>query len=127
MHVTTKKNCPDGALDRNTAQLSIGTAMHSGLERRKSGRVFSYLYIATFKYSYTVIVHHITHEILNNIVIITKVHQMIEFPCRFLNKVQFCLQKFEIKNENVDCEVFKKPNVMKFTPQDTGKASPFQP
>ena len=39
----------------------------------------------------------------------------------FLKKVTFCLQKFEIKNENVDCEVYKKPNVMKFTPQDTGK------
>ena len=22
---------------------------------------------------------------------------------------------------NVDCEVYKQPNVMKFTPQDTGK------
>ena len=39
----------------------------------------------------------------------------------FLKKVQFCLQTAEIKNENVDCEVFKKPNVKKFTPQDTGK------
>ena len=29
--------------------------------------------------------------------------------------------RFEIKNENVDCEVYKKPDVMKFTPQDTGK------
>ena len=69
------------------------------------------------------IVHHITHEILNNIVIITKVRQVIAFPCRLLlllKKVQFCLQQFEIKNENVDCEVFKKPNVMKFTPRDTG-------
>ena len=35
--------------------------------------------------------------------------------------MQFCLQKAEIKNENVDCEVYKKPNVMKFTPRDTGK------
>ena len=26
-----------------------------------------------------------------------------------------------IKNENVDIEVYKKPNVKKFTPQDTGK------
>ena len=32
--------------------------------------------------------------------------------------MQFCLQKAEIKNENVDCEVYKKPDVMKFTPQD---------
>ena len=38
-----------------------------------------------------------------------------------LKKLQFCLQKAEIKNENVDCEVYKKPDVMKFTPQDTGK------
>ena len=36
-----------------------------------------------------------------------------------LKKVQFCLQKAEIKHENVDCEVYKKPDVMKFTPQDT--------
>ena len=39
----------------------------------------------------------------------------------FLKKVQFCLQTAEIKNENVDCEVYKKPNVKTFTPQDTGK------
>ena len=38
-----------------------------------------------------------------------------------LKKLQFCLQKAEIENENVDCEVYKKPDVMKFTPQDTGK------
>ena len=31
-------------------------------------------------------------------------------------------QKAEIKNENVDCEVYKKPGV-KFTPQDTEKLS----
>ena len=31
------------------------------------------------------------------------------------------LQAAEIKNENVDCEVYKKPDVLKFTPQDTGK------
>ena len=35
--------------------------------------------------------------------------------------MQFCLQKAEIKNENVDREVYKKPNVKKYTPQDTGK------
>ena len=39
----------------------------------------------------------------------------------FLKKVQFCLQTAEIKNENVDCEVYKKPNDKKFTPQDTEK------
>ena len=39
----------------------------------------------------------------------------------FLKKVQFCLQKAEIKNENVDCEVYKKPDVTKFTPQATEK------
>ena len=38
-----KKNRPDGALDQNKAQLSIGTAMHSGLEHRKKYRQkFSY-------------------------------------------------------------------------------------
>ena len=31
------------------------------------------------------------------------------------------MQEAEIKNENVDCEVCKKSDVMKFTPQDTGK------
>ena len=35
--------------------------------------------------------------------------------------MQFCLQKAEIKNENVDCEVYKKPDVMKFVPQATEK------
>ena len=49
--VAKKKNCPDGALDRNTAQLSIGTAMYSGSEHRKTGRVFSYPSNATSKYS----------------------------------------------------------------------------
>ena len=39
----------------------------------------------------------------------------------FLKKVQFCLQTAEIKIENVDREVYKKPNVKKYTPQDTGK------
>ena len=29
--------------------------------------------------------------------------------------------KVEIKNENVGCKVYKKPNVKKFKPQDTGK------
>ena len=45
----------------------------------------------------------------------------LKIPASFLKKVQFCLQRAEIKNENVDCEVYKKPDVMKFTPQDTGK------
>ena len=35
--------------------------------------------------------------------------------------MQFRLQTAEIKNENVDCEVYKKPNDKKFTPQDTEK------
>ena len=38
-----------------------------------------------------------------------------------MKKVKFVLQKAEIKNENVDCEVYKKPDVIQFTPQDTGK------
>ena len=37
--IAKKKNHTDGALDRNTAQLSIGTAMHSGSENRKTWRV----------------------------------------------------------------------------------------
>ena len=39
----------------------------------------------------------------------------------FLKKVQFYLQTAEIKNESVDCEVYKKPNDKQFTPQDMGK------
>ena len=47
--------------------------------------------------------------------------QVIAFSCRFWRKCSFAWKKAEIKNENVDCEVYKKPDVMKFTPQDTGK------
>ena len=61
------------------------------------------------------IVHHITHEIFNNIVTVTKIHQVTTFSW------QFFLPKAEIKNENVDCEVYKKPDDITFTPQDTGK------
>ena len=31
------------------------------------------------------------------------------------------MQRAKIKNENVDCEVYKKPEVMKFMPEDTEK------
>ena len=81
-----KKNRPDGALDRNTAQLIIGTAMHSGSEHRKAGRAFSYPSNATSEYFQTVIVHHITREIFNSIMIITKIHQVIALSCRFWRK-----------------------------------------
>ena len=46
-----------------------------------------------------------------------------------MKKVQFCLQQpeqAEIKNENVDCEVYKKQDVIKFTPQDMGKLPHFK-
>ena len=46
-----KKNRPYGALDRNTAQLSIGTAMHSGSEHTNTGREFSYPFNATSNYT----------------------------------------------------------------------------
>ena len=49
MDYTKKKNRHDGALDRNTARLSIGTAMHSSSEHRKTGRVFSYPSNVTLK------------------------------------------------------------------------------
>ena len=49
--IAKKKNRYDGALDRNTARLSIGTDMHSGSEHRKTGRVFSYPSNVTSKYS----------------------------------------------------------------------------
>ena len=52
-------------------------------------------------------------EAYNNIVILTKMHQVTAFSCLKFKKVQFCMQKFEIKNVNFDCEVFKKPNVTK--------------
>ena len=38
-----------------------------------------------------------------------------------LKKMQFFLQKFEVKTESGDCEVYKKPNVKRFTSQDMGK------
>ena len=65
-------------------------------------------------------VHRITHEILNN----SDNNQNAPSDCvllSFLKKVQFCLQKAEIKNENVDCEVYKKSDVIKFAQQDIGK------
>ena len=46
-----KKNHHNGALDWKTARLSIGTAMHSGSEHRKTRRVFSYPSNMTSKYS----------------------------------------------------------------------------
>ena len=66
------------------------------------------------------IVHHITHEISNNIL----TNKNAPSDCvlmSILKKVQFCMRKAEIKNENVDCEVYKKPDIMKITPKDTGK------
>ena len=47
-------------------------------------------------------------------------HQVTALRCRFWRKCNFAANG-EIKNENVDCEVYKKPNVKKFTLQDTGK------
>ena len=47
-------------------------------------------------------------------------HQVTVFQS-FVKKVQCYLQTAEIKNENVDYEVYKKPSVKQFTPQDTGK------
>ena len=46
-------------------------------------------------------------------------HQVTALSCRFWRKGNFFLQTAEMKNENVDCEVYKKPNDKKFTPQDT--------
>ena len=45
----------------------------------------------------------------------------MRFPVAFEESAALPEKKAEIKNENVDCEVYKKPDVMKFTPQDTGK------
>ena len=67
------------------------------------------------------IVHHITHGIFNNIVTVTQNAPSDCVLLSILKKVQFCLQKAEIKNDCVDCEVYKKPDVMKFISQDTEK------
>ena len=48
-------------------------------------------------------------------------HQVVAFSCRFLRKCNFACKGSKSRNENVDCEVYKKPNIVKFTPQDTGK------
>ena len=47
--------------------------------------------------------------------------QVVAFSCRFWGKCNFAGKRSKSKNENADCEVYKKPNVMTFTPQDTGK------
>ena len=49
--IVKRNDLHEGALDRNMARLSIGTAMHSGSEHRKTGRAFSYPSIATSEYS----------------------------------------------------------------------------
>ena len=100
--------------------------MDSGSEHRTTGRVFSCLSIATSKYSWTVIVHHITHEIFNNIVAITKMHQVTAFSCRFWRKCN-CLQKAEIKNENVRIVRCTRNLMSWHLYQRTRKSSPCQP
>ena len=49
--VCQEEKSPRRCSGSNTAQLSIGTAMHCGSEHRKTGRVFSYPFNATSKYS----------------------------------------------------------------------------
>ena len=49
-------------------------------------------------------------------------HQVTAFSCRF-EESAILPANGRIKNENVDCEVYKEPNVKTFTPQDTGKLS----
>ena len=66
------------------------------------------------------IAHHITHVIFNN----SDNNLNAQTDCvflSFLKKVEFCLQMIEIKNENVDCEVYKKPDVIQFVSQATEK------
>ena len=51
-------------------------------------------------------------------------HQVTAFSCRFwrnLYSFAYLVQTAKIKNENVDCEAYKKPNVKKFTLHDMGK------
>ena len=77
----------------NTAQLSIGTAMHSGSKHRKTGREFCYPSRATSKYPWVVIAHHITHAIFNNTVTITKMYQVTALSCRFWRKCNFACKR----------------------------------
>ena len=103
--IAKSKIRPDGALDRNTAQLSIGTAMLSWSEYRETGRAFSYPFNATSKYSQTVTVHHIMHGIFNNIVTRTKTPQVTALSCRFWRKCNFACKrpKSKIKMLIVRC------------------------
>ena len=83
--------------------------------------VFSHSSDIHSRYSQTAIFHHITNEIFSNQLTITIMHQEVVFSYAFVKKVKFCLQKFEIKNENFDCEVYTKPFAKMFTPQGMGK------
>ena len=82
---------PDGLLTRSEDPM-LQMEMYT-LCSEETGRVFFYPSNATSKYSYTVIVHHIRHEIFNNIVTITKMHQMIAFSCRFWGKCNFACKR----------------------------------
>ena len=56
---------------------------------------------------------------------ITKMYKVTAFSCRFWRKCNFACEGPKSKNENVACEVYEKPDVMKFIPQDTEKLPPF--
>ena len=106
-----EEKCHDGALDRNTARLSIGTAMQSGSEHRKTGRVFSYPSNATFLDNDNF--HQITNEIFNNIMTITdqNAQSNCTFPVVFEESAILPANGRNLINfnGNVDCEVYKKP------------------
>ena len=101
--------------DRNSAQ---HLKTHVNTEKLL---VFSHSSDIHSRYSQTVIFHHITNEIFSNQWTITMMHQEVVFSHGFVKKAKFCLQKFEIKNENFDCEVYTKPFAKIVTPQRMGK------
>ena len=51
----------------------------------------------------------------------------LHFPVHLEESVILPAKRAKTADENVDCEMYNLTNVMKFTPQDTGKASTFQP
>ena len=123
----TYVNCQKEQSPGRCSGLEHGTAMHSGSEHRKTGRAFSYSSNATSKYSLTVMVHHIMHEILNNMVTITKMHQVTAFSCRFWGKFNSACKRSKSKNENVWLWGVQETKCQEIYTTGHGKVSTFQP
>ena len=114
--------------------LWIGTQHSSASEQpctlvrniEKPGRVFYYPFNATSKYSYTVIVHHITHEIFNNIVTVSKLHQVTDFPVVF---EESAILPANGRNQKWKCWLWGVQEIKchEIYTAGHGKTSPFQP